>query len=279
MAVLVAVIGWVVGGDAPGGSLGSAVAAVAILCVAVLVINLVAAPARLAAEQQAERSAFAERVDRLDRARAQMTPRLVFHDESWGGKVTMFTRVLAAPSAPWLEGQPVKVSETPHVIGIYVANHPPGRRPESICKHALIELLFFYQGQVESVLPPLAGRWTGNTQSITRDLGVSDDDLRRRDLLPTGEQNAIDIALYYPATDELFAAGHGIWHKQARDPEMKLDPTAVYEVQATIVGTGLEHPAIARYRLRRTDDPKEPLELTRVRDGDLVARRSVSRPT
>lgn len=264
-------IGWVVGGDAPGGSLGSAVAAVAILCVAVLVINLVLAPARLAAEQQAERSAFAERVDRLDRARAQMTPRLVFHDESWAGKVTMFTRVLAAPSAPRLEGQPVKVSETPHVIGIYVANHPPGRRPEAICKHALIELLFFYQGQVEPVLPPLAGRWTGNTQSITRDLGVSDDDLRRRDLLPTGEQNAIDIALYYPATDELFAAGHGIWHKQARDPEMKLEPTAVYEVQATIVGTGLEHPPIARYRLRKTDDPKGPLELTRVRDGDLVA--------
>lgn len=41
-------------------------------------------------------------------------------------------------------------------------------------------------------------------------------------------------------------------------------------VQVTIVDTGLEHPAIPRYRLRKTDDPEWPLELTRVRDGDLI---------
>jgi hypothetical protein len=32
----------------------------------------------------------------------------------------------------------------------------------------------------------------------------------------------------------------------------------------------IEHPAIARNRLRKADDPEGPLELTRVRDGDLI---------
>jgi hypothetical protein len=135
-----------------------------------------------------------------------------------------------------------RITSRPHVAQAVVSNDPSNRCAEATAKHAVVTLEFF-RFPLDSASPCLTinGRWTQNPQPGTRDIYAPIDDIRRRDLLPNGEPNYIDIALKrlddgacYAFNDETCRTFPD-WH----DPKLRLTEEQ-YKVVIRIRAVGLE---------------------------------------
>lgn len=141
----------------------------------------------------------------------------------------------------------VAIGQTIHVQGevlagiCEVSNDPEVSMLEAQVGNAVTTITFFTMDGREAVR--LYGRWTENEQPGTRPHLVPIDDLRRRNLIPNGEPNGIDIALKYEGEDCCYAFDDETcrYVKGWRNPKYRL-PDAEYRVRIKIRGLGLREP-------------------------------------
>lgn len=125
-------------------------------------------------------------------------------------------------------------------IGItHVVNDPKDGPPEAQANHVVINLTFFAADGIKAV--NLYGRWTENEQPGTRPHLMPIDDIRRRDLIPNGEPNHIDVVMKYDEDDCCYAFNDETCRSSPdwRDPIHRL-PDSEYHVRLVLKGVGME---------------------------------------
>lgn len=188
---------------------------------------------------------------KVERFEQRPQPSLVFGDPSVStvliGPVESSHSAAAVNTAIELTGETlpqVHLGQTIHVKGELivgrseVSNDPENKVPEAQVDKAIITIRFIAADGKEAV--KLYGRWTENEQPGTRSLLMPIDDIRRRDLIPNGEPNNIDVALKYEAEDCCYAFNDETcrYSNDWRDPKYRL-PETEYRVHVVLNGVGL----------------------------------------
>jgi hypothetical protein len=128
-----------------------------------------------------------------------------------------------------------------------IKNDPLARAGDATARNAIIKLSFYRdedlrEGENEPIINgDFYGRWTQNEQPGTRGAFAPIDDIRRRDLLPNGENNEIDLVLKYPDDDDCYAFNDDTCRSVEgwRDPKLRLEGR-YFKVSITVQGVGME---------------------------------------
>ena len=182
---------------------------------------------------------------------------------------------MSGESSPQVQlGQRIHVKGEVFIGRSQVSNDPENRVPEAQVGDAVITITFITKDGKEAF--KLDGRWTENEQPGTRPQLAPIDDIRRRDLIPNGEPNNIDVALKYEGDDCCYAFNDETckYVEGWRDPKYTL-PEAEYQVHVVLKGVALPESAEEWLVLRNLGKDRG-IELER--STPLVPSKEGSRP-